>query len=127
MQIAAGWVAPQRPAALTGLLPGSDRERMIEEPRDGLKREGLGSHRAGPIQIVISGRRGLVLRRGAWKRHQGRAREAPKRIRLICPVQIAERSSVPEEVMLGFLVVADHLEQRGCFDVHRASVYLPTR
>jgi hypothetical protein len=87
MKIAAGRIDAQRPARAAKFLPRRQAKRVAEQMADARR----------------SGRR-IRSRR---ERDVLRAVERSKRIRLRCPVQIAERPGKPVEVMFGAVVIGD--------------------
>src|SRR5579885_2160496 len=91
VQVAAGGVAPQRPALPLVLLPGGQAEGELDQEGDAIEVERPRGDGAGPVEVVVRGgkavgQEGQIHDRGAGIR--------PERVRLVGPVQAAGRSRV---------------------------------
>ena len=108
MERTARRVDAQRPRrGVRGLLPGRQREAVIEQPADRTAVD-RGRRRGRGEQAVVGGRR--TQRRMLQGRCSAPSKVA-KRIRLIGPVHVSERGRGALETMLGPLVVGQDLLQ----------------
>ena len=106
MQVAARRVGSKRPTDLAGLLPGRNGQRALEEARQRECADRGARDRPRPIEVFVGRRWRCVIRLQTRQGDERRPLVASKRIGLVRPVQAAERARIPEEVMLGLLVVA---------------------
>lgn len=105
VQVTARWVAAQRPARTTVLLPGRESERKFKQRGDVGSRKRLRSNAMGPIEIDIT-----HLRRFAEQRqsHLCAAAEGAERFWLRCPVEAARAGGISLEMVFSTLVVVEN-------------------
>src|SRR4030095_13949316 len=105
MQVAARWVAAQRPARTLELLPGGEPKREFEEQAKALSGQRPRRSLSRMEQRVIR-RRAVVGNQ--WQLDHTGAREAAKRIRLVSPVHVTWPWGVTLGHVLGVPVVVAH-------------------
>jgi hypothetical protein len=104
MQVAAGWIAAQRPAATRVLLPGRQAQRQFEQHRQRIAFERGGSWPFTPAHGLERARHGIGPQRQFDSR---RSAETAKRIGLVGPVEAARTGRVTVQVVLAGLMVGD--------------------
>src|ERR1041385_898675 len=105
MQVSARRVGAQRPADVAGLLPRRNGERISEEARKGANGDRSARDRSRAIQVCVERRERCVAGLEARQGNEPGALVASKRIRLIRPIHVAERTRIAEKMMLRLLVV----------------------
>jgi hypothetical protein len=109
MKVSARRVAAQRPARAARLLPGRERERVFEQPRKRARRDRRARHGGRTKQVLIRWRERLPVGAESRQAYQRRALVAAKRIGLVHPIQRTGPERVAVEVVLGSLVIPQHL------------------
>ena len=102
VQIAAAGIAAQGPAVALELLPGGQSEGQFEEDGDAPQVQRPGRHRQGCEQISV-GSVQAVRRQGQLDAHG--PLENAKWVRLGGPVEIAQRTSIAVQMVLGLLMI----------------------
>src|SRR4030095_985271 len=105
MQVPAGGIAAQRPGGVAQRLPCRDRERQLEENGDRVARERRGQRQLACPQSIET--RGQVLC-GKRELEARRAAVAPKRIRLVRPVEVSGPGRIAAQLVLAALVVVEN-------------------
>ena len=103
VQVAARRIHSQRPARVSHGLPGRQRHRVVEQLRDRSVVDRPGSDELRRVALVEEGSFAL----DASERFDRNTAVAAKRIRLVLPVEIAERASVTIEVVFRPLVIRE--------------------
>ncbi len=105
MQVPAGGIAAQRPGGVAQRLPRRDRERQLKDNGNRVACERRGHGQAARPQSIetcgqaVRGKRELEARRAVV---------APKRIRLVRPVEVPGPGREAAQVMLAALVVIEN-------------------
>ena len=98
-------------ASLAELLPGGQREAVVEQLRDRVTiHGGNGRQRGGGVDRIVTR---LVRYRDGFQPDQPRRCIATERVRLGCPVEEAGPAGKRLEAVLARLVVVEHRQQTG--------------
>ena len=108
MEIPARRVDPQRPSRRLKTLPRRESERMPEHVADSSGTQLFRRH-LEPARLIEARAGGDIA--GLMEREDRRIRKPAKRARLRCPVEMAERSGEPLEMMFRPVVVAIHCRE----------------
>src|SRR5437879_8985051 len=101
-------MSAQGPARAAGLLPGGKCERVFDQARKRAERDWRARHGPQTVQVFVRRRERLLVQAQDRQVHKGGALVSSERVRLVRPVQVAERTGVAVEVMLGLFVIPHH-------------------